>query len=120
MGAPHEPGRTRHPQTDGLRGDPELEGHLGALHRRAVPLSVAASTLNATVAVVQRLVVDGVLVADDRAHDGRRMVTRDSLASAASARGSGKQRLRGPRDGLIRWDEARASLPACPTPRLTR
>lgn len=78
-----------------------------ALHRRAVPLSVAAAMLGATVPGVQRLVEDGVLTADDRAHDGRRMVTRESIAAAQSARArgdAGNPRRRG--EDLFTWDEA--------------
>lgn len=50
-----------------------------ALHRRAVPPSVAVSMLNASPAVVNRLIQDGVLVQDEPAHDRRRMVTRESV-----------------------------------------
>lgn len=77
-----------------------------ALHRRAVPLSVAASMLGLTVPGVQRLVEDGVLAADDRAHDGRRMVTRESVAAAQTTRGPGVDCNRLRREDLFTWDEA--------------
>ncbi len=79
-----------------------------ALRRRAVPLSVAASTLGVSVAVVQGLVEDGVLTTDDRAHDGRRMVTRASVTAAQATRASSNDRRRGPREDLVGWYDARA------------
>lgn len=77
-----------------------------ALHRRAVPLSVAASMLGLTVPGVQRLVEEGVLVADDRAHDGRRMVVRESVAAAQATRARGVDCNRLRREDLFTWDEA--------------
>lgn len=80
-----------------------------ALHRRAIPLSVAAAELSTTVAGVHRLLADGVLVADDRAHDGRRMVTRESVAAAATASScrAGRRTDKTVRNDLMRWEEAR-------------
>jgi integrase len=87
-----------------------LRGHYARqaeLHTRAVPLSAAASTLSTPVTVVKNLITDGVLTEDDRAHDGRRMVTRDSLECARAARKSTKVRDEGSRTDLITWGHAR-------------
>lgn len=88
----------------------QVRGHYARqadLHRRAVPVSVAASTLGVTVTRVRRLVEDGVLVADARTHDGRRMVTRSSLASAQAEYGTRIKGPQRPREELVRWSDAR-------------
>jgi hypothetical protein len=84
----------------------ELRAHYtqqAALHRRAVPLSVAASALGVSAGVVRQLVSDGELVEDQRAHDRRRMVTRVSLDRLAQARSNA------PREVLVSWEAVRAA-----------
>lgn len=80
------------------------------LHGRAVPLSVAAETLRTTVAVVEKLLREGGLVEDDRAHDQRRMVTRDSLEAACTAGrlGTRSATLTHDPNDLVSWPQARA------------
>ncbi|WKN47472.1 hypothetical protein [Nocardioides sp. Arc9.136] len=76
-----------------------------ALHARAIPFSVAVEELGATLATVEQMVRDGILDADEPAHDGRRMVTRDSVRLALVAR-AGPERVR--RSDLYSWPEALA------------
>jgi hypothetical protein len=78
------------------------------LHRRAVPYSVAAKTLGTTVAAIEHLVKDGTLDKDEPAHDGRRMVTRESLAEAQSAHRTVRRNGAKLRDDLLSWSEAGA------------
>jgi len=82
--------------------------HQAELHRRAVPYSVAATTLGTSVAAVQHLVDDGTLAKDERAHDGRRMVTRESLAAAQGAHRNGRRIGAEFRDDLLSWAEVEA------------
>ncbi|PUA82033.1 hypothetical protein [Nocardioides currus] len=85
----------------------EHYAHQAELHRRAVPYSKAAKELGTTVAAVEHLVEDGRLDKDERAYDGRRMVTRESLAGAT------QQPVRRPtptvRDDLMTWAEVSAA-----------
>lgn len=85
----------------------EHYAHQAELHRRAVPYSKAAKELGTTVAAVEHLVEDGTLDKDERAYDGRRMVTRESLAGAT------QQPVRRPtptvRDDLMTWAEVSAA-----------
>lgn len=82
--------------------------HQAALHRRAVPYSIAAKELGMSVAAVEHLVRDGILDQDERAHDGRRMVTRESLAEAHSAHRTGPRGGARSRDDLLSWAEVEA------------
>lgn len=78
-----------------------------ALHARAVPLSVAAGLLNTSVAVVSRLLDDGTLIEDDRAHDQRRMVTRCSVEAHREKRDATAAPAKEPvREDLLSWAEA--------------
>ncbi|PWN04265.1 hypothetical protein DJ010_01010 [Nocardioides silvaticus] len=79
--------------------------HQSELHGRAVPYSVAATTLGTTVAAVEHLVDDGTLDKDERAHDGRRMVTRESLAAAQEMRPSNNRKATEPPVELVTWAE---------------
>lgn len=79
------------------------------LHRRAVPYSVAATTLGTSVAAVEHLVKDGTLDKDERAHDGRRMITRESLAEAQGAHRTGRRNGAKFRDDLMTWSEVSAA-----------
>ena len=85
----------------------EHYAHQAELHRRAVLYSKAAKELGTTVAGVEHLVEDGTLDKDERAYDGRRMGTRESLAGAA------QQPVRRPtptvRDDLMTWAEVSAA-----------
>lgn len=85
----------------------EHYAHQAELHRRAVPYSVAATTLGLTVAVIERMVGEGVLDADERAHDGRRMITRASLAGAQVAPRPRTNKTRSC-DDLLVWPEVKA------------
>jgi hypothetical protein len=60
--------------------------HPAARHRRAVPLSVAVSMLDASPAVVNRLIQLGGLIEDERADGARRMVTRRSVTHVQTDR----------------------------------
>lgn len=60
--------------------------HQAELHSRAVPLSVAAATLRATLPEVEHLLARGILIGDDPAHDGRRMVSRESVEQVLADR----------------------------------
>lgn len=86
----------------------EHYAHQAELHRRAVPYSVAATTLGTSVAAVEQLVEDGTLDKDERAHDGRRMITRESLAEAQGAHRTGRQNGAKFRDDLLSWSEVEA------------
>ncbi|GAA5117262.1 hypothetical protein GCM10023339_27730 [Alloalcanivorax gelatiniphagus] len=86
----------------------EHYAHQAELHRRAVPYSVAATTLGTSVAAVEQLVKDGTLDKDERAHDGRRMVTRESLAEAQGAHRTGRSNDAKSRDDLLSWAEVEA------------
>ncbi len=83
------------------------------LHRRAVPRSVAVITLQVSLYAVDRLIADGTLEEDERTHDGRRMVTRASLAKAAARRtASGKRSSRrspAAAGEVIPWAQVRAT-----------
>ncbi|GAA4678942.1 helix-turn-helix domain-containing protein [Nocardioides nanhaiensis] len=85
----------------------EHYAHQAELHRRAVPYSVAAKELGTTVAAVEHRVKDGMLDQDERAHDGRRMVTRKSLAEATQQ--PVRRRTPKVRDDLMTWAEVSAA-----------
>lgn len=85
----------------------EHYAHQAELHRRAVPYSVAAKELGTSVAAVEHLVKDGMLDQDERAHDGRRMVTRKSLAEATQQ--PVRRRTPKVRDDLMTWAEVSAA-----------
>jgi predicted site-specific integrase-resolvase len=78
-----------------------------ALHARAVKISVAATMLGTKVEVILHYLREGDLVEDDRAHDGSRMITRESFTALEQAR-----RGRQPRadaaapDDAVPWREA--------------
>ena len=77
-----------------------------ALHARAMPLSVAASTLDLPAGLVERLVGEGSLVTDEKAHDGRRMVTRESVELARRTRPHPRKAATRVPDDLVPWDRA--------------
>lgn len=86
----------------------EHYAHQSELHRRAVPYSVAATTLGTTVTAVEHLVVNGTLDKDERAHDGRRMVTRESLAAAQDSHRPERRNGAKSREELLSWSEVMA------------
>lgn len=88
----------------------EHYAHQAELHRRAVPYSVAANTLSTSVAAIEHLVKDGTLGKDERAHDGRRMVTRASLAEAQGAHRPGRRNGAASRDDLLTWVEVQVMI----------
>lgn len=59
-------------------------------------------------AAVEQLVKDGTLDKDERAHDGRRMVTRESLAEAHGAHRDGPCGGVRSGDDLLSWAEVEA------------
>lgn len=86
----------------------EHYAHQAELHRRAVPYSFAATTLGTSVAAIEKLVDNGTLEKDERAHDGRRMVTRASLAEAQASRRTGRREAAKSRDDLLSWAKVEA------------
>lgn len=52
-----------------------------ALHRRAIPVSGVAGVTGLTVGEIDRLIKNGKLELDERAHDGSRMITRHSVSA---------------------------------------
>ncbi|MBS2938891.1 hypothetical protein KDN32_14205 [Nocardioides sp. J2M5] len=80
-----------------------------ALHERAVPYSVAAKALGTSVAAVEHMVDDGTLDKDERAHDGRRMVTRASLADVEATQRPVRHGAPKVRDDLMTWAEVSAA-----------
>jgi integrase len=96
-------------------GPPETEERIRAhvhrqavLRERAVPLSVAAQRLGESPVMMLGLMSDGVLVEDDRAADGRRMLTRDSVDAEVARRSTSATE---PGD-LVPWVQARRLLAA--------
>ncbi|WP_457253654.1 hypothetical protein [Pedococcus sp. P5_B7] len=72
------------------------------LRARAVPTSEAAVALGMQVPVLIHMITTGVLVEDDRAADGRRMVTKESLDAELSRRQVPGRRC----DALVNWAQA--------------
>ena len=63
------------------------------LKARAVPLGMTAERLDLSAAEMRRLLASGDLVEDSRAHDGRRMITRESVERLEEQQDRGPRRV---------------------------
>lgn len=72
------------------------------LNARAIPISVAAGQLSASPPTVRRYLDDGLLVEDDRRHDGSRMVTRESVKALLAERSNTPRTV-----PTVTWAQAR-------------